>query len=72
MLMPVGHPIYPSDRMFASGRKNLIPREEQTIGERKVIPAIFFSRTSLDSLKALQYDQTYTQEYFIENIVATL
>jgi hypothetical protein len=30
---------------------------------------IFFSGTSLISLKALPDDQTYTQEYFIENIL---
>jgi histone-lysine N-methyltransferase SETMAR len=61
-----------SDHMFASGRENVIPREKQIIGARKVMLTIFFSRTSLINLDALSRDQTYIQEYVIENILSDL
>jgi hypothetical protein len=64
--------LYESDHMFASGRENVITREKQTIEARKVMLTIFFSRTRLTSLEALPHDRTYTQEYFIGNILPDL
>jgi hypothetical protein len=39
---------------------------------RKVMLTIFFRGTSLISLDTLRQDQTYTQEYFIHNILLDL
>jgi histone-lysine N-methyltransferase SETMAR len=64
--------LYPSDHMFASWRENVIPRQKQTIASRKIMLTIFFSGTSLISLNALPHGQTYTKEYFIDNILSDL
>jgi hypothetical protein len=64
--------LYPSDHMFVYGRESVIPREKQTIASRKVMLTILLSGTSLISLDALPHDQTYTQEYFIQNVLSDL
>jgi hypothetical protein len=39
--------LYLSDHMFASERENVIPREKQTIGTRKIMLTIFSAEQGL-------------------------
>jgi hypothetical protein len=61
--------IYQYDHMFAAGRDKMIPREKQTIDAHKVILTIFFTSRHLIILDSLLSHQTYTQNYFTENIL---
>jgi hypothetical protein len=64
--------LYLSDHILVSGREDAVPSEKQIIGAGKVMTTILFSGTNLISLEVLSHDQTYTQEYFIENVLRDL
>jgi hypothetical protein len=63
--------LYLSDHMFTFGRENVISKKADNWGAQDYAD-IIFSETSLISLDTLPYDQTYTQKYFVENILPTL
>jgi hypothetical protein len=58
--------------MLTSGRESVIPREKADNCVAQDYADNFFGGTSLISLDALPHDQTYTQEYFIDNILPGL
>jgi hypothetical protein len=58
--------------MFATSREEVIPRTKATISAQKVMLTIVFSGVKLISLNALPAGVGFTQEYFINSIVADI
>jgi hypothetical protein len=60
---------YDSDAMFARDRAGVVSRVSQTIGNKKVMIAIFFTGTRLMTLEWLPGGQQYNKDYLINTIL---
>jgi hypothetical protein len=60
---------YESDSMFASSADMVLPRLRADFQVKKTAVTIFFTSTRLIVLSSLSQGQSFTQEYFISEIV---
>jgi hypothetical protein len=61
-----------SGSMFAASRETVTPRNRHDIQCKKTMITVFFTPTRLMILDALPYGQTFTQKYFIAELLPTL
>jgi hypothetical protein len=64
--------LYPSDRMLASCKDEVAPREQRMIAAETIMLTIFFTSRQLIALECLPPRQQLTQEYFASQILPDL